>query len=530
MKQKIAIILILAGGFLLRAYNINSPSIGYHSMQENEYLSVAQEMMRTGDFLNKRVYFYNAFEENPVLKKYNQPPLVPYQIILSWNMLGENLWSARLFNILFGVLSIITIYFIAGLFFDGIYLPLYTALLLAILPLAVFFSRNLQPESPAFFFMLLGQFFYLRYSFSTREYNLLLGGAAFSLAWVYRFNFIMGTLPLLFCFPWRAVCKDRDKLINFIFALAIPYFIIPYAVGRLMHLGQWQFGSIDWSFLEIFSAAYWKNFGKPIWLYVTQENFTPIFFVLGAFGILTAFLRRKDLLSRYIIGWSSTAVLYMVIYSGNLYQNNYFQMPFLALACISSAYALRSVSAIAKKVIKKDLLLLFIILSVAMSAPFVYGSLVRFHRTVFLGMDVAGESLREWTSDNERVFLYTHFQGNGIARYARRYAGWQDKLDDFKRAEQKFNIRYICFYPAEFAHALKANNPALFKYIQENYHYKEAGIVEEPRQIVYIILEKGEGSKPQTFLQEFAGSMQLRNIYRLLGKYVFFYAIRPTEK
>jgi len=50
-------------------------------------------------------------------------------------------------------LSIIVVYFIGYEIFKRKLLALSCSLLLAILPLAVFFSRNLQPESPAFFFI-----------------------------------------------------------------------------------------------------------------------------------------------------------------------------------------------------------------------------------------------------------------------------------------------------------------------------------------------------------------------------------------
>jgi hypothetical protein len=150
------------------------------------------------------------------------------------------------------------------------------------------------------------------------------------------------------------------------------------------------------------------------------------------------------------------------------------------------------------------------------------------HATVFLGLDVAGESLRELTKPDERIFLFTHSQGNAISRYARRYMGWESNLEAFKEKERRLNIRYICIYPAEFAQNLKADSPELFGYIQNNYHAREAGLTMEPQRFFYIILEKGEGSDPKTFLQSFEGQARIKTIYKLFGKadYVYFYTIR----
>ncbi|MCM8757675.1 MAG: hypothetical protein NC903_01265, partial [Candidatus Omnitrophica bacterium] len=146
--------------------------------------------------------------------------------------------------------------------------------------------------------------------------------------------------------------------------------------------------------------------------------------------------------------------------------------------------------------------------------------------TVFLGQDVAGESLKEFTNDNERVFLLTHHQGWAISRYAQRYMGWTDDSEEFKRKEAQWRIRYICVYPAEFIHLLERNNPGLFNYIKNNYHFKEIGLTREPEQIYYLILEKGASGNPDDFLKKFSGKLTLRNTYRIFARYIFFYSLR----
>ena len=99
--RNIFIGLILLLGLVLRAYNLDFPSIGYHNMKENEYLSMAEAMLGSGDFATRRVYFHNALEGDTTWKLYPQPPLISYQILISWKILGKNLWGPRLFNALF---------------------------------------------------------------------------------------------------------------------------------------------------------------------------------------------------------------------------------------------------------------------------------------------------------------------------------------------------------------------------------------------------------------------------------------------
>ncbi|MDD4939651.1 MAG: glycosyltransferase family 39 protein [Candidatus Omnitrophica bacterium] len=558
-KALAALFLIAIAGFFLRSYNLDFPSIGYHNTKENEYLGMAQEMMRTGeffpsisyynieetgylstspeegdskDFITRRIYFYNAFDESPKMKLYPQPPLVSYQILFSWKLFGENLWGARLFNIVFGVLAIFVIYFLGLLLFKDVKPALFCSLLLAIMPLAVFYSRNLQPESPAFFFMLLGNLFYLRFAVYFKKRDLLLGGLSFSAAWLYKFSFLMGALPFVFCIPWVTLFREKGKrgFVTRVFIALISYAGILAAVAWLKHIGQWQFEELSRvSPLEIFSRQYWIKYGRMIWWYAQGENFTPVFIATSLAGLFLAAWRRKGLVERYILGWAFVVIPYGMIFSDYINQHNYYQMPFLILVSVASAYSIWLLSLKIKNLLKKEISVFIMAFSLIVSAPLVYGAIYRMFATVFLGTDVAGESLREFTKPNERIFLRTFAQGYGISRYARRYVGWTDDPGDFKIKEKKFDIRYICFYPAELSLDLKARNPGLFQHIQNNYHVKEVGLLESPEKLYYIILERGKGSDPQNFLRNFSGKMQVRAIYKLFGQYLIFNTLRPAE-
>jgi len=501
-------------------------------MIENEYLSIAQEMKNSNDFVGRKVYFYNAFEVDPRVKTYHQPPLVSYQILAAWKLLGENLWGARLVNVLFGTLSILVIYFISFLLFSNVRLALFCALLLSIMPLGVFFSRNLQPDSPALFFMLLGNLFYLRFASSLKKYNLLLGGLAFSVAWVYRPSFIFGMLPFIFYFPFANILRKKKEILRHALIFFIPYLVIPFVIFWLKHIGQWEpgfqltFVRIAKSF-EIFHPFYWQQYGRAILWFVARENYTLVFSLLCLLGIMLAFIKGSGLLNRYIIGWAVIIIPFSIVFSEQIYQQSFAQMPFLGMVCVSATYIISFVSQTLRRLIKRDTLLYLMIVAVLISLPFVYRAIQSMHATVFLGEDVAGGTLRELTAPGERVFLFTHSQGYGIARYAQRYSGWPVNLADFKEKENKFKIRYLCVYPPEYLWILEKNSPELFKYIQNNYHVKELGLLEEPDQLVYFILEKGKGQNIEDFLKSISGEKRPKSIYRLFGRYVFFYTLRP---
>ncbi|OGW75500.1 MAG: hypothetical protein A2Z72_02780 [Omnitrophica bacterium RBG_13_46_9] len=527
LKNTIALCAIIFLGFVLRFYHLGFPSIGYHNMQENVYMGIAHEMEKTGDYVTKRVYFYDAFGEKTGPKPSPQFPLVSYQTVLSWKFLGENLWGPRLINVIFGLGGILLIYRIAILFFTDKRLALFASLLSAIMPLAVFFSRNLQPESPALFFMLLGSLFYLRFIPSQKRYNLLFGGLSFLMAWLYKFNFLIGVFPFLFCFREMADARNKKKFMSYLSSLVFPFFVIAVFIFLLYRSGQISLNVDAGRLLRTFLPSYWKEYGRTVWWYIKDENFTPVFITLSLIGMIIAFLKRESLVERYIMGWAIAIIPYCIFFSEPISQNNYYQMPFLALVCVSAAYAASFISAGIKKVVKRDVVIIVLMAISVLSIPFVRDSIMRMHSTVFAGVDVAGESLRDFTKPDERIFLLTHSQGYGIARYAGRYAGWTYDLEDFKDKEKKFGVRYVCIYPVESVYSLKENSPELFNYIQTNYHMKEAGLTDEPERLFYLILEKGETPRPQNILESISGKKYLKTIYRVSGKYIFFYVLKP---
>jgi len=360
MKNTILLICILLLGLWLRVYNLNFPSIGYHNMKENESLSIAQEMTRTKDFLRKRVYFFNAFQKDPVVKDDPQPPLVSYQILLAWRLFGENLWSARLFNVLFAMLGIVVMY-LAGLrLFQDKRLALFGAFLLTIMPLAVFFSRNLQPEIPAFFFMLLGHLFYLRFIDTRKLYNLLMGGLAMVLAWAYKFEFIIGLLPFVFCLPYKSLSADRKGILKFLFAALVPFLAM---LGIIACIRLWGLGTFRYTFkpFEVLTPSYWKAHGSMILWYTVGENFTFPLSLLATWGVLFSFFMHKSFLDRYLIGWVTAALIYVMLFSSDLAQNSYAQLPFSAAVAFSCIHVISFISREIKGLPKHQILIALMI-------------------------------------------------------------------------------------------------------------------------------------------------------------------------
>lgn len=528
-KNCFVLVLIIFLGLIFRIYNLDFPSIGYHNMKENEYLSIAEEMLKSKDLITRRSFLYELADG---LKKnyYPQVPLVSYQILLAWKIFGNNLWGPRLFNVLFGLFSILVIYFMGWELFKSKKISLAAAFLMAVFPLAVFFSRNLQPESPALFFMSLAHLFYLKFFSGGRRKFLFLGGCFLSLAALYKFSFLFGILPFIFFVSVGSILKNKTRMIKDLFVALVPFSIFLAGMFWLKLTGQWGYVELDRIRLfDIFSLTYWLKNSWFILHYLVEENFTLPFVGLTLLGIGLALNQNfKGLMERYIVGWSLMILLYSMVFSDYIHQHNYYQMPFLPLVCLASVYALKRIADFFFRFLKRDWFIYLFLLVFSFSLDKMFESIINMHKTVFLGADVAGDSLREFTRPEERIFVLTHGQGYAVVRYAQRYALWAYSVSDFIRNEEKFSVRYICVYPAKLIFYLKKYHPHLFDYIENNYHFKEVGFVPQSKTIEYIILERGAGMDIEGFLQKFtfADEKNLRRIYKLPFKRVAFYTLR----
>ncbi|MFH1876310.1 MAG: glycosyltransferase family 39 protein [Candidatus Omnitrophota bacterium] len=527
-KQLVILLLILILGLALRIYNLDFPSIGYHNMKENESLSIAQLMRASGDYTNQKVYFVDGLSDTPRYNSGGQLPLVPYQILFAWNIWGENLWGPRLVNVIFGILSVVLLWCLGRLFYKDALCALSAALLLALMPIAVFFSRNLQAESPALFFMLAATLLGARFAASGKHYNLFLSGICMVISWLYKFNFLIGVVPLLFMLPYRRLFTSWKKGLLFCVSFVIPYAgAIVYAYAHNLFSGVPALGE---SIIDACMLSYWKAHGDMILWYVKVENFTLVFAFLAVAGVCLACFNRRSLFDRYCIGSLAAAIVYTGVYSAQIYQNNFSQMPFVVMVCCAAVYAVQFVAAELKRFFGKNLFIVVMIAAIGISSPAIYGALQRMQVTFFAGLDAAGATLQEFSKPQERVFLLTYAQGNAIARYARRYMGWPATLAEMQEKEKQYGIRLMCIYPADYYGVLQRNNPDIAAYIKNNYRVKEAGLIEKPNNLVYFILERGvEGKTIENYLESAKIQLIPRAIYKVWGNYFFFYAIRPEN-
>ncbi len=505
------LIAILALGFAVRSRRINDPPIGYHSMKEVHYLSVAKGYLDYGDFAHKRVLYSGMVEGPGYIEGLPQFQFLPLIYFALWKAFGVKLWLARLVVIAFSLGDIALMYLLARRLGRSEEMSLLAALLMAILPLSVFFGRNIQPDAAALFFLLLSTIFYLAWVKEHRtRYVALLSLAVFMTA-IVKGTFLFMLVPLLFLFPYRSL---SDPAIRKRFARQMVWPVIGVALCTIWLLftkmtsteSGTLFPSSRLFLPQSFTLAYWRTCLPIVWKYI-GDNYTYLYFAFFAVGLLVALLDPRSPMSRYIAGSLVAAGAYFVLISDFAVQHSYYHMPFLPMVCVGIAAALGEGSSLVALKFRRHPHLRYAVpaLLILIGAPAVKTSLDRHFDIQIIGSDVAGRYVREHGAPDDRVFISYGSPSNGqLKAWRTLYYGmlWEAgkrgsllpaELEQIRLGEEKRNMRWILLYETRW---LREDQP-LLDYIRAHYSIRQIGY--RNGEVVYYLLQRGGAFDPAPF-------------------------------
>lgn len=482
-------------GLYLRFYHIDFPAIGYHNMKENEYLDPAYNFLQHGNFLHKIAFaFYGLDEGLGYHEEYGQVPMVSYIIFGLWKIFGITLWMPRLAMILFMLGSVVTMYFVVKRLTNSEYLSLLSSFLLSFMPLGVYFGRNIQPESPALFFILLGVWFYLKWTENLEFKQAFLALLFIGIAGCFKSTFMIIGIPLLFIFPYSRVVlmlkNDKRKFINTTIYSILG--ILPFAVLTLLFeltLVDKTKKNMDLEPFRIFGFEYWSTRLPALKSYIA-DNYTWWFFYFAVFGLILALLKYKTRFSRFMIGYAFAFIPYAMMSSSKLAGHSYYQMPFLPLICILAAYFIYSCGILIKQLTGIKILQFVPLLILLLTISSVVAADNRVWDTIFYGQEVVGEYLQE-TDNSPKLMAFTHAQGMAVCSYARKGCGGTDNLSEFIHKEAVFGINSIYIDISQLNEVMSRTE--LFRYISENYKIDLVGLAKTGDQFVplHLLLKRG---------------------------------------
>jgi 4-amino-4-deoxy-L-arabinose transferase-like glycosyltransferase len=190
-------VLVLAGAVF--CYKLTGPFIGHHDWNSAWMSSAARNHLQYGYMTTRLRVIENNDLVPPAWFRYytNHPPLVPLFVSISFRLVGEHEWSARLVPIIFSLGSTVLVYLL-GAALGGRYLGLLSAFIYALLPMTAYFGRMLGHEAPTNFFALATALAYLSWHRQRRAalFVLALGALVLGALCGWPGYYLAGILPL----------------------------------------------------------------------------------------------------------------------------------------------------------------------------------------------------------------------------------------------------------------------------------------------------------------------------------------------
>jgi hypothetical protein len=416
--------------------------------------------------------------------------------------------------ILFSLGCAMMLYLAARRMTDRLDIPLIAAFCMAVMPVCVFFGRNIQPDFAALFFTLLATWIFLKWTDELKPYQLLLSVLFWAMTAAIKGSFLITAIPLAALFPWsRAREADYRRRVSGQLAYLLPGFIVVAAwviFTSTVQSGGGRFFPYERLFLaESFTLDYWRSGLVLVWKYV-GENFTRILFFIFLLGLMGSLIDLRSQVSRYIAISFLSAILYFVLISDFAIRHSYYQLPFVPMVCLGIAAAVSDGMLILKKRGEKWAKLRFLLPALILvgSIPFLKSEIDKHFDKQMIGCDVAGRYIEEHSGADERIFISFgspsdrrfdawRTQYYGILWEAnRRGAMLPGDLSRLKFGEEERNFKWIVMFRFDWLD----KDAALKEYIYDNYSIHQIGymIPEDAGGdiLLYYILAKGGGFDP----------------------------------
>jgi len=537
--------IILLGIFLfglhLRSYHLDYPVIGYHNWKETHYLTEARNFAREGFFEHGFFIPYRDFwtiNSDDLGVHGDTFPTVSILVGLGFKLFGNKLIVARLIGFFLNSLIIILIYLILKKLTNNEFVSLTGAFLTAINPLFTFFSHNVQLMNVGIFFSMLSLYLFLVWIDHGKGKFLILATICLTISVLTKYPFMIVVGSLMFLFPYKRLkLKNLKKnyksyLISIIILLLIPLWMIysgKVATEYGLSSSAVDVGAIQ--FDKIFTKQFW-NTSKAY----TADNFTLngfTFIVLGVVLLLTMGIRKSNKLSKFLLGYFISFLVFFFVMGLKLSGHSYHYFPVAPLGIMLITYSFIVIINTASGIIKSFLkikhldkivkIVVLIILLSTIYAPSIKARNRQFD-TQFLGLDVAGEYLLTRTAPGERIMHSSH-QAYGVLWHGdvKGTRGIPGKVEDIIYAEEELNIQWIFMYNWDF-NLLQGE---VGQHIKENYHLAQVGLQQNNQQTIpiYFIFKKG-GNFSEEQLNTFINShpVQTKEYEYTFGKVPFLFA------
>lgn len=338
-SQYLWLLLIILLGFILRLYKLDSPIADMHSWRQADTAAVTRNFIKLGfnPFL-PRYDDMSGVSDNPIVNparfRFVEFPVYNIFVYPFYLLFGIADKYHRLVSVFFSLGSTAFIFLIVKRFIST-GSALLSALVFAILPFNVFFSRTTLPE-PTFICFALGMIYFMSGWIEKEKVRWGVGGIIFTaIAFLIKPWAIFFFLPLLYLV---LIKKDKRFWIKFIILTFLA--LLPLVLWRLWILQQ----------PEGIPASSWLMNGDGIrfrpafwWWIISERMGREILGVTGLALFVIGLISRPKNNNYFFHIWAISSFLFIIIFATGNVRHNYYQILLVPIASIFLAEGLLQV-------------------------------------------------------------------------------------------------------------------------------------------------------------------------------------------
>jgi hypothetical protein len=422
----VALLVILAGGFLLRLYKFNGPVADWHSWRQADTSSVSRNFVSGGfDLLHPRFddlsNVPSGIYDNPQGYRFVEFPIYNvFQagLFMTFGHLTLEEWG-RLVTILCSLASALFLYLIVKKR-QGLLAGLLATFFFVFLPFNIYYSRTILPD-PLMVTFILGAIYFFDVWLGTN--SKLKSLAFFILTCIFSEGaFLIKPFAGFFMLPMAYLAFEKYGLM-----LIKKWQLWLLAIVALLPFGAWRI------WMQQYPAgipqSWWLFNGNGIrfkgaffqWLFGQRIGEMILgYWGLVIFGLGLVFAQKKHYL--FFVSFLVSSVIYFfVVATGNV-QHDYYQIPIIPSIAIflgiGSAFLINP----AKELVSKYITIPILVIALLFMFAFSWFAVRAFYDIDNPAIIVAGEAVDSLTPKNAKVIA--NYNGDTTFLYQTKRNGW----------------------------------------------------------------------------------------------------------
>lgn len=347
----ISAILLLA--LTLRLYKIDRPLADWHSWRQSDTAAVARNFVKDG--FNLFVPKYDDMStqangvDNPNRYRFVEFPIYNALIAAIWKIAGStDVIYARTTTVIITLFSTLFLYSLVKKL-SGWQTAALSAFFFAAIPYNVFYSSSILP-GPFMVFALLGTYLsFLNWMEKEKNINWMIASVIFAnlaiLSWPIALFFMLPIVYLAYDKYGTNLVKNPRLWIFAILSLA------PFIAWRIWMM-RFPEGIPSWGFLINQGNIRFKG---AFFRWLVAERMGKLILTTSGFAlfILGISKRPQDKEKFFYLSWLAAALVYFVVFASGNVRHDYYQVPFVPIACVFMAIGANALIFPTKELINK---------------------------------------------------------------------------------------------------------------------------------------------------------------------------------